>query len=110
MGPIFNEKIAEKWNLWVHEQCTIYTDWLKKNRKVKVCGYCSLNNTWTVVADSQTRAKKKKKKTQTQTRNMQTKPTLKRLLIRERKKNQKIKWNEIESYSQHICIVFNYLS
>ena len=22
MGPIFNEKIAEKWNLWVHEQCT----------------------------------------------------------------------------------------
>ena len=20
--PIFNEKIAEKWNLWVHEQCT----------------------------------------------------------------------------------------
>ena len=23
MGPIFNEKVAEKWNLWVHEQ---YTD------------------------------------------------------------------------------------
>ena len=22
VGPIFNEKIAEKWNLWVHEQCT----------------------------------------------------------------------------------------
>ena len=22
MGPIFNEKIAEKWNLWVREQCT----------------------------------------------------------------------------------------
>ena len=23
VGPIFNEKVAEKWNLWVHEQ---YTD------------------------------------------------------------------------------------
>ena len=22
MGPIFNEKVAEKWNLWVCEQCT----------------------------------------------------------------------------------------
>ena len=22
MGPIFNEKIAEKWNLWIHEQYT----------------------------------------------------------------------------------------
>ena len=21
MGPIFNEKIDEKWNLWVREQC-----------------------------------------------------------------------------------------
>ena len=20
MGPIFNEKVAKKWNLWVHEQ------------------------------------------------------------------------------------------
>ena len=22
MGPIFNEKVAEKWNLWIREQCT----------------------------------------------------------------------------------------
>ena len=22
VGPIFNEKIDKKWNLWVHEQCT----------------------------------------------------------------------------------------
>ena len=22
MGPIFNEKMAEKWKLWVREQCT----------------------------------------------------------------------------------------
>ena len=28
MGPIFNEKVAEKCNLWVHEQCTdtLFTD------------------------------------------------------------------------------------
>ena len=37
--------------------------WLaEKNRKVKVCGYYSLNSTWTVAANSQTRKKKKKKK------------------------------------------------
>ena len=29
MWPIFNENVAEKWNLWVREQCTVYTDWLK---------------------------------------------------------------------------------
>ena len=23
MGPIFNEKVTEKWNLWVHKQYTI---------------------------------------------------------------------------------------
>ena len=33
VGPIFNEKIAEKWNLWIHEQCTMCTDWLKKWEK-----------------------------------------------------------------------------
>ena len=22
VGPIFNEKVTEKWCLWVHEQCT----------------------------------------------------------------------------------------
>ena len=22
MGPIFYKKVAEKWSLWVHEQCT----------------------------------------------------------------------------------------
>ena len=38
--PIFNEKITEKWNLWVHKQCTVYTDELKKIRKVKLYDYC----------------------------------------------------------------------
>ena len=42
--PIFNEKVAEKWNLWVHEQCMVCTNWLKIVWQVKLCGYCS----WTV--------------------------------------------------------------
>ena len=40
--PIFNEKIAEKWSLWVYEQCTdaLFTEdlvnnygWKKKEKK-----------------------------------------------------------------------------
>ena len=26
VGPIFNKKVAEKWNLWVREKCTMCTD------------------------------------------------------------------------------------
>ena len=42
MGPIFNEKVVEKWNLWVREQCTnaLFTvekltsvGWTKKKKK-----------------------------------------------------------------------------
>ena len=36
VGPIFNEKVAEKWNLWVHEQCT---DALFMEDLVKCCGW-----------------------------------------------------------------------
>ena len=56
---------------------TVYdVHWLaEKNRKVKVCGYCSLNSTWTIAADSQTHAQKKNK-TQTSNVNAQSKPTL----------------------------------
>ena len=50
VGPICNKKVAEKWNLWVHKQYTMCTDWSKKVWKVKICGYCSLNSTWTVTA------------------------------------------------------------
>ena len=50
VGPIFNEKIAEKWNLWVREQCTVCIDWLKRMRKVKLYGYCSCTVQWTIAA------------------------------------------------------------
>ena len=76
--PIFNEKVAEKWNLWVREQYTMCCDWLKQIGKVKICGYCSLNSTWTVTAalkKLKTREKKKKKKTnKTQTQTYQPNP------------------------------------
>ena len=62
VGPIFNEKVVEKWNLWVYEQCTMCTDWLKKIRKVKLCGCCSLNNAWTVAASLTNVCQKKKKR------------------------------------------------
>ena len=57
VGPIFNEKIDKKWNLWVREQCTdaLFT------KKVNIWGYCSTVY-WTVAALLQKRVKKKKKK------------------------------------------------
>ena len=73
MGPIFNEKVAKKWNLWVREQYTMCCDWSKKFWKVKICGYCSLNSAWTVAATLKTlknawKKKKTKKKTKTKTK------------------------------------------
>ena len=44
MGPIFNEKVAEKWNLWIRKQCTnalfigeksTSAGWKKKKKKKK---------------------------------------------------------------------------
>ena len=35
MGPIFNEKVTKKWNLWVHKQCT---NALLIEDLVKCCG------------------------------------------------------------------------
>ena len=52
--PIFNEKVAEKWNLWVCKQYTMFTDWPKKVWKAKLCDYYSLNNVWTVATVSKT--------------------------------------------------------
>ena len=35
VGSIFNEKVAEKWNLWVYKQCI---DALLTEDLVKCCG------------------------------------------------------------------------
>ena len=58
VGPIFNEKIDKKWNLWVRKQCTdaLFTE---KSQHLRLTVH------WTVAALLQKRVKKKKNKTQT---------------------------------------------
>ena len=67
MEPIFNEKVAEKWYLWDHEQCCGIHWCDKSDEKVEKCGYCS----WTVAAVPyccwQKKKKKKEEKTQHKT-------------------------------------------
>ena len=53
MGPIFNKKVAEKWNLWVHEQ---YIDALFTAEKSTF----AVTVQWTVTALLQNAWKKKK--------------------------------------------------
>ena len=55
VGPIFNEKIAEKWNLWVHEQCTYALFTREKSTFAATVQ-------WTVAAFLQNAWKQKKKK------------------------------------------------
>ena len=69
VGPIFNEKVAEKWNLWVRKQYTMCTDWLKIVWKVKLCGYCLLNSSRNLK-----NAWKKKKKKEKRKRTFQFQP------------------------------------
>ena len=61
MKPIFNKKVAKKWNLWVHKQYIITVCC----RKVNICGYCSLNSNH--VSPKCVKKKKKNKKRKTQT-------------------------------------------
>ena len=35
VGPIFNEKVDKKWNLWTVHGCTVH------GMLVKSCGHCS---------------------------------------------------------------------
>ena len=32
MGPIFNEKVTEKWNLWVRKQCKMHCSQLIQSK------------------------------------------------------------------------------
>ena len=60
VGPIFNEKVDKKCNLWVRKQCIYALFTAESNRKVNLCGYCSLNSN----RKTPTRVKTKKKKEQ----------------------------------------------
>ena len=55
VGPIFNEKVTEKWNLWVRKQCTDALFMVKKSTFAATVQ-------WTVAAFLQNAWKKKKKK------------------------------------------------
>ena len=66
MGPIFNEKIDKKWNLWVRKQCTdaLFTEnWLKVAATVYV-PYMNSSRKWGENAWKKKKRKKEKRKTQ----------------------------------------------
>ena len=56
--PIFNEKVAKKWNLWVHKRCTDALFTGKSQHLRLLFMYCSLNRNR---IPPKTREKKKKK-------------------------------------------------
>ena len=60
MGPIFNEKVAKKWNLWVHEQYMMHY-LLQKSQHLRLLFIEQYMNSNRV---SPKRVKKKKKKNQ----------------------------------------------
>ena len=55
MEPIFNEKVTEKWNLWIRKQCTDVLFMVEKS-------YGSLNSN-RILQNAWKKKKKKKKKT-----------------------------------------------
>ena len=62
MGPIFNEKITKKWNLWLYEQYIMYC-LLQKSQHLQLLFIEQYMNSNRV---SPKRVKKKKKKSKTQ--------------------------------------------
>ena len=64
MGPIFNEKVAKKWNLWVHEQYMMHC-LLQKSQHLRLLfieQYMNSNR----FLPKRVKKKKKKKKPKTQ--------------------------------------------
>ena len=73
VGPIFNEKIDKKWNLWVCKQCTdaLFTkNWSKVAATVHV-PYMNSSHLW-----GENAWKKKKKKGKTQKQNADANPNI----------------------------------
>ena len=65
MGPIFNEKVAKKWNLWVHEQYMMHC-LLQKSQHLRLLfieQYMNSNH----VSPKHVKKKKKEQKRKTQT-------------------------------------------
>ena len=75
VGPIFNEKIDKKWNLWVRKQCTdaLFTEnWSKVAATVHVT-YMNSSCLWGENAWKKRKRKKRGENTETQ-RSIQTLP------------------------------------
>ena len=75
MGPIFNEKVAKKWNLWV--LWTVHgTHWCVENGlKSQIMRLLFMINAWTIAVcllKHVPKKKKKKKKCKTQNARRQT--------------------------------------
>ena len=60
--PIFNEKVAEKWNLWVYEQCTNALFTVEKSTLWLLINEQCMNSS---CITPETRGKKKRKRKRT---------------------------------------------
>ena len=65
VGPIFNEKVDKKCNLWVRKQCICALFTAESNRKVNNCGYCSLNSNRNTPNENSWKKKKRTKRNAT---------------------------------------------
>ena len=61
MGPIFNEKVAKKWNLWVHEQYIMHC-LQQKSQHLQLLFIKQYMNSNRVLPKRVKKKKKKKKK------------------------------------------------
>ena len=85
MGPIFNEKVAEKWNLWVRKQCTGPT-----------CG-------WKLVEKSNFSAKIKKKQRQKHKRVWEVQNALPKCTLNKDECFQEIVWASFWTFEEE-CV------
>ena len=65
MGPIFNEKVAKKWNLWVHEQYMMHY-LLQKSQNLRLLFIEQYMNSNRFLPKCVKKKKKKEKRTKTQ--------------------------------------------
>ena len=66
MGPIFNEKVVKKWNLWVHEQYMMHY-LLQKSQHLRLLFIEQYMNSNCVLPKRVEKKKKQKQKRKTQT-------------------------------------------
>ena len=96
VGPIFNEKIDKKWNLWVREQC-INVLFMEDRSKVAATVHVPYINSTTCWEKGVKKKKEKRKTQKLKTRQtwIQTVPNNQKLyFFFLRAKNQKLQWTK----------------